>query len=323
VTAPATQTVDEGQLLSFTVTATDADGDHVTLTASGVPSGATFTDNGNNTGTFSWMPGSTQSGTYSVTFAGDDGNGGTGTATTVITVNDVTGGAFTATAKLVGNFNSHRRFLCFHIVPTAGSFDLQNVDLASIQLNFGGGTLTALAPQTHLDTSCDEEEDCDECGTDRQHSQHAAGDCTPQLHACFLMSDVASLFGGDIPENLASATITGNLSTGGTFTATIGAPRVAGANAKGAFKSKAKPNPLNPKTDLTFTLPAAGHVRVTLFDARGRLVKTLLDENRPAGANVVAWDGSDAKGGHVSSGVYFFRVEGFGSKEMVRVTVLK
>jgi hypothetical protein len=242
----------------------------------------------------------------------------------VITVNDVTGGAFTATAKLVGNFNPHRRFLCFHIVPTASSFDLTNVDLASIQLNFGGGSLTALAKQTHLDTDCDTEEECDDCGTAGSTTHAAAGDCTTQLHACFMMSDVAALFGGNIPDNLASATITGTLTTGGTFTATIGAARVAGSgNAKGTLKSKAKPNPLNPKTDLTFTLPAAGHVRVTLFDARGRLVKTLLDENRPAGENVVPWDGSDAKGGHVASGVFFFRVEAFGTKEMVRVAVLK
>src|SRR5688572_16685544 len=89
VTAPATQQVDEGVALSFTVTATDQDGDHVTLTASSVPAGATFTDQGNNTGTFSWTPGSTQSGVYDVTFQGDDGNGGTDTASTTITVHDV------------------------------------------------------------------------------------------------------------------------------------------------------------------------------------------------------------------------------------------
>lgn len=325
VTAPAAQTVNEGQLLSFTVTATDADGDHVTLTASNVPSGATFTDNGNNTGTFTWTPNSTQSGTYTVTFNGDDGHGGTGTAATVITVNDVTGGGtFTATAKLVGNFNSHRRFLCFHIVPTAGSFDIRNVDLASVKLNFGGGTLTALSNQTHVESDCDVEEDCEDCGTTHSAAQHAAGDCTDQLHACFLMSDAATLFGGNVSDNLASATITGNLTTGGTFTATIGAPRVVGGgNAKGAFKSKAKPNPLNPKTDLTFSLPTAAHVRVSVFDARGRLVKTLLDGNRPAGENVVPWDGTDDRGGHVSSGVFFFRLEALGSKEIVRVTVLK
>jgi len=324
VTAPATQSVNEGQLLTFTVSATDADGDHVTLTASNVPSGATFTDNGNNTGTFSWTPNSTQSGTYTVTFTGTDGNGGTGTATTVITVNDVTGGgSFTATAKLVGNFNPHRRFLCFHITPTAGSFDIGTVDLASVTLNFNGQTLTALASQTHVESSCDTTEtECEDCG---EEGGTSSGGCTTQLHACFLMSDVAALL-GNIPDNLASITITGNLTGGGTFTATTGAFRVAGKgsnNGVGQLKSKAHPNPLNPRTELTFTLASAAHVRVSVFDAQGRLVKTLLDGNRPAGENTVPWDGSNARGSRVASGVFFFRIEALGTKEIVRVAVLK
>ncbi|HYJ33753.1 MAG TPA: putative Ig domain-containing protein [Candidatus Binatia bacterium] len=89
VTAPANATGDEGTLITFTVSATDADGDHVTLQALGLPSGATFTDNGDNTGTFSWTPGFNQAGSYTVTFQGSDGNGGTGTANTVVTVTDV------------------------------------------------------------------------------------------------------------------------------------------------------------------------------------------------------------------------------------------
>jgi PKD repeat protein len=90
VTAPAGQTTDEGVLLTFGVSATDADGDHVTLTMlAGSPTGSSFVDNGNNTGTFSWTPGFNQAGSYSVTFRGSDGNGGIGNATTAITVNNV------------------------------------------------------------------------------------------------------------------------------------------------------------------------------------------------------------------------------------------
>ena len=89
VTAPASASGDEGTLITFGVSATDPDGDHVTLTALGAPSGATFTDNGDNTGTFSWTPGFTQAGTYTVTFRGTDGNGGQGMASTTITVNNV------------------------------------------------------------------------------------------------------------------------------------------------------------------------------------------------------------------------------------------
>src|SRR6185503_7870406 len=91
VTAPATASVNEGSLLTFVVSATDADGDDVTLSAPILPLGASFTDGGagSNTGTFNWTPGFNQAGPYSVTFNGSDGNGGSGSASTSITVNNV------------------------------------------------------------------------------------------------------------------------------------------------------------------------------------------------------------------------------------------
>ncbi len=60
--------VDENSSLSFSVSATDADGDTITYTATGLPSGATFANQ-----TFSWTPGYTQAGTYQVTFVASDG----------------------------------------------------------------------------------------------------------------------------------------------------------------------------------------------------------------------------------------------------------
>src|SRR5205085_2240638 len=55
----------EGSLLTFTISATDVDGDALTYSASGLPAGATFTT---ATATFSWTPGFDQAGTYSVIF---------------------------------------------------------------------------------------------------------------------------------------------------------------------------------------------------------------------------------------------------------------
>jgi hypothetical protein len=69
--------INEGDTGSLTVTATDPDGNPVALSMlPGSPLGASFVDNGNNTGTFSWMPNFTQAGNYSVCFRGNDGNGG-------------------------------------------------------------------------------------------------------------------------------------------------------------------------------------------------------------------------------------------------------
>jgi hypothetical protein len=67
------QTVVEGQTLTFTVTATDPDGPKPILTASNLPSGARFADHGNGTGSFSWTPALGSAGTYSnVTFTATD-----------------------------------------------------------------------------------------------------------------------------------------------------------------------------------------------------------------------------------------------------------
>ncbi|HET9251028.1 MAG TPA: Ig-like domain-containing protein [Candidatus Eisenbacteria bacterium] len=86
LTVPGAQTVNENELLTFTVSATDPDGQTCDLYASGMPSGATLRDNGNNTGTFSWTPVSSQLGTHVVRFYADDTFGGTDTETVSIEV---------------------------------------------------------------------------------------------------------------------------------------------------------------------------------------------------------------------------------------------
>ena len=75
MTAPSTMSVFERQAVAFTVRAADTAGRHVSLSATGVPQGAVFVDNGDNTGTFSWVPLEGQAGSYLVTFRGDNAAG--------------------------------------------------------------------------------------------------------------------------------------------------------------------------------------------------------------------------------------------------------
>jgi len=57
-----------------------------------------------------------------------------------------------------------------------------------------------------------------------------------------------------------------------------------------------------------YEIPAAGHVRITAFDIGGRAVRTLLDD--PADRNgTLRWNGDDANGRPLPSGVYFVRLE--------------
>ncbi|MCH7948697.1 MAG: putative Ig domain-containing protein, partial [candidate division Zixibacteria bacterium] len=82
------QSTVENVLLSFSVSATDAEGAFPALTTSALPTGATFTDNANGTGSFDWTPDFLQSGTYNVTFYATDDSSAVDSEVVTITVND-------------------------------------------------------------------------------------------------------------------------------------------------------------------------------------------------------------------------------------------
>ena len=69
--AIGSKTINEGTNLSFTLSATDPDGDSLTYSATGLPNGATFNA---ATRTFTWTPGNTQAGNYTVSFSVSDGS---------------------------------------------------------------------------------------------------------------------------------------------------------------------------------------------------------------------------------------------------------
>jgi hypothetical protein len=68
------------------------------------------------------------------------------------------------------------------------------------------------------------------------------------------------------------------------------------------------PNPFNPSTQISYSLPQAGQVRLEIFNVLGQQVKTLIDNSVEAGRHLVTWDATDNAGRAVSSGVYFYRL---------------
>jgi flagellar hook capping protein FlgD len=72
------------------------------------------------------------------------------------------------------------------------------------------------------------------------------------------------------------------------------------------------PNPAGSAAWLEFTMAAAGHVRLALYDVRGRRVRTLVDEARAAGVHREPWDGRDDRGMREGAGIYLARVEAAG-----------
>jgi hypothetical protein len=83
------------------------------------------------------------------------------------------------------------------------------------------------------------------------------------------------------------------------------------------------PNPFNPSTTVGFTLPQAGPVRLSLHDARGRLVRVLVDEPLAAGSHEVRWDGRDLTGRVAASGVYLARLETARGRDVLTLTLAK
>lgn len=68
------------------------------------------------------------------------------------------------------------------------------------------------------------------------------------------------------------------------------------------------PNPFNPTTTIRLELPKAATVSLKIYNVKGQLVKTLLNTYYQAGIHRKQWDGTDAHGNLVSSGVYFYRL---------------
>ena len=79
--------------------------------------------------------------------------------------------------------------------------------------------------------------------------------------------------------------------------------------AAGWTSSSAFPNPCNPLTTIAFAVPRTQHVRVTIHDLQGRLVRTLVDGTRQEGRHELRWAGETDAGDRAASGGYIYRLQ--------------
>ena len=80
------------------------------------------------------------------------------------------------------------------------------------------------------------------------------------------------------------------------------------ASTAGGPRLTLHPNPASDQTTVSWRLPAASRVRVTVYDLAGRRVRDLVEKNAAAGEMSVVWDGRDHGGRPVSGGVYLVRM---------------
>ena len=78
------------------------------------------------------------------------------------------------------------------------------------------------------------------------------------------------------------------------------------------------PNPFNPTTSISYTIPEANHVTVDIFNVAGQKVDTLVNDFMDAGKHSAVWDASG-----FSNGVYFYTVKSGDFSRTMKMTLLK
>ena len=189
------------------------------------------------------------------------------------------------------------------ILGTA-EFDVADINPASITLEG-----VAVLHWNIEDVSTPVGEGAEECEcTDEGADSYQ--DMTLKFDKSLIIEALGEIYVGDT----ISLTINGELTDGTPFEGTdcvviVGGPPPA-AGAPPSHESLEVvllgnfPNPFNPTTEISFSLPWASHVKLEIFNVMGQKVATLVDGRREAGEHVVQWDGSA-----VASGVYLYRLQ--------------
>jgi hypothetical protein len=85
------------------------------------------------------------------------------------------------------------------------------------------------------------------------------------------------------------------------------------------FSIRAFPNPVLNQAQFEFSLPQAGHTRLAIFDVRGRVVDSVVDQQMPAGVHRVSWQPTT----ELASGTYFYRLENGAEPKMGKFVVVR
>lgn len=119
-----------------------------------------------------------------------------------------------------------------------------------------------------------------------------------------------------LPEGNSCGAQVGALGEGCTATATLPPPAL-------RARLAAQPNPFNPQVSLRFALAEAGRVRLEILSVAGRRLRVLAEGGLAAGEQAITWDGRDAAGQALPSGVYLARLAAPGRLEQAKLVLLR
>ena len=83
------------------------------------------------------------------------------------------------------------------------------------------------------------------------------------------------------------------------------------------------PNPFNPSTSIQYSIPKSGNVAITIYNAKGQLVKQLLKESKKEGNYTILWDGKNQAGQIMNSGIYYCQVKMKSESSTTRLVLMK
>lgn len=278
VTAAGPFTIDEGDPLSFTVSASDPDSaDTITLSVNGLPAGATMTPplpfSGPASGissVFDWTPASGQAGNYLISYMVFDDQGASSTCNVEITVNAPAVDTLSPSCAVTGGTPGPPATLEITIQDDESGLAQINVLIANnVSINIPPFTVGTNDPVVVVATKLDQSQ----TSMVLLQAFDVAGNsiiCDPVYQRISTM----------IPEGYAL---------------------------KQNF-----PNPFNPGTRIDFDVPSgnggAVNVSIKVYDITGREVKSLLERNMQPGQYSVEWDATNNSGATVAGGIYLYRM---------------
>ena len=83
------------------------------------------------------------------------------------------------------------------------------------------------------------------------------------------------------------------------------------------------PNPFNPETTISFEIPESGIVSLQIYNLKGQLIRTLINDFLPAGKQSLVWNGTDNENKPVASGVYLYKIKAGKNSTTAKMLLLK